>query len=73
MATKKEKKEQLNSLKLNELKALCKSRGYEKFSSMSKSAIVDFIIKMEDEAPAKKDAHKPLRQFRKLNKSFGRR
>jgi transcription termination factor Rho len=73
MATKKEKQEQLNSLKLNELKALCKHRGYEKYSSMSKEEIIKFIVKMEEENPAPAKAHKSTRQFRKPSKSLGRR
>lgn len=70
MANKQEKQNQLDSLKLNELKELCKERGYKGFSSLSKADIINFIIEKEDEAPVmvvkpqKRALRKPSRALR---------
>jgi transcription termination factor Rho len=70
MATKKEKTEQLNSLKLKELKALCKERGYEKYTAMNKKEIVKFILKNEEATPVQAKSTKSMRQFRKPSRTL---
>jgi hypothetical protein len=70
MATNKEKKEQLNSLTLKDLKGLCKERGYSKYTSMSKKEIVKFILNMEEVAPAPVKLTKSKRQFRKPSRAL---
>lgn len=66
MANVTEKKQQLETLKLTELKALCKDRGYEGYSSLSKADIIDFIIDMEASIEKAIAPSKPQRRpFRK--------